>query len=292
MKINKAYFILIFGLILWGMYPIFTHHYLIGLDPLFLVSVSTLFASIPFLIQLILKKEFKKFISFSVLKTLLFVALFNAIGQGFLFIGTGLTSGTNTGLLLQSEPIYSLVLGVIIFGEIIGSSQIIATLLMVLGAMIIVYKGRAGLNVGDILILITPLMYQISHGFGKKLLNKGADVSLILAGRQFYGGIMLFILTFIVNKSLVKSYSFNSWLVGFYLAIFTAVVALCWYAVIKKIRVSIASSFLPLTALVSLIGAAFFLKEHVSIQQYVGFFLIVGGMIWQTYLINHKTLSA
>jgi len=284
MKFNKTYLILFLGMTLWGMYPLFTHKFVLGIDPLFLVSVSTLIAAIPFIIQLLIKKEFRQLFSLKNLKTLLLVALFTAIGQGFLFIGTKLTSGTNTGLLLQSEPIYSLILGVIFLGEVIGASQAGATLLMVIGAMTIVYKGGMNLNVGDILILLSPLMFQISHAFGKKLLSKGADIYLILAGRQFYGGLMLLILAFIFNKSMISLFTFNNLLSTFYLGLFSAIVALCWYASIKKIPVSVASSFLPLTAVVSLLGSVFFLKEIISVQQYFGFLFIVGGMVWQTRL--------
>lgn len=269
---------------LWGLYPIFTHRYIVGLDPMMLVSISTLIASTPFIIQLIARKELSQLFSIKILKTLIFVALFTAIGQAFLFIGTKLTSGTNTGLLLQSEPIYSLILGAIFLGEAISSGQILTTLLMVLGAMIIVYKGGSNINIGDILILLSPLIFQISHLFGKKLLNKKIDVNLILAGRQFFGGMMLLLFTFFTNKNAINLFNFKNITVGFFLGIIASIVALCWYMSIKKIPVSVASSFLPLTALVSLIASAVFLKEMISTQQYIGFFLIVGGMTWQTHL--------
>ncbi|MFA6533095.1 MAG: DMT family transporter [Patescibacteria group bacterium] len=288
MKFNKTYLILFTGMILWGLYPIFTHRYILGLDPLLLVSISTLIASVPFIIQLIIKKELSQLFSIKILKTLIFVALFTAIGQAFLFIGTKLTSGTNTGLLLQSEPIYSLILGAFFLGEIISSGQIFATLLMVFGAMVIVYKGGSSINLGDILILLSPLTFQISHLIGKRLLNKKVDVNLILAGRQFFGGAMLLFFAFATNKNAISLLSYKIVSIGFFLGIIAAIVALCWYLSIKKIPVSVASSFLPLTALVSLIASVVYLKEVVSIQQYIGFVLIVGGMFWQTHIINNK----
>lgn len=287
MKINKTYLILLLGMTLWGLYPIFTHKLVLTIDPLFLVSVSMFIASIPFIIQLIIKKKYNKLFSQKILKTLVPVALFTAVGQAFLFAGTKLTSGVNTGLLLQMEPIYSLILGVIFLGEIIGSGQIGTTLLMVIGAMTIVYKkGGINPNFGDLLILLSPLMFQISHAIAKKLLNKGADISLILAGRHLYGSIMLMFFAFIMNKSIIRLFNFNNLISTSYLGLFLSVIALIWYTSIKKIPVSIASSFLPLTALVSLLGSAFILKETISAQQYIGFFLIVGGMLWQTYRVN------
>lgn len=284
MKISKTYFILFLGMTLWGLFPIFTHQYVKTIDPLFLVSVSTISASIPFFLLLFLGKKIVSFFSIKFFKDIFWVAVLTAIGQGLLFTGTKLTSGTNTGLLLQSEPIYSLILGVIFFGEMVGGGQILATLIMVLGAMAIVYRGGSSLNIGDILILLSPLMFQISHLIGKKLLNKKIPVNMILAGRQFYGGIILVFFTLLTNKFAINTFNIDNFVIGLYLGIFTAIVALCWYSSIKKIPVSTASSYLPLTALVSLIGSYFILKESISIQQYLGFFLIIGGLLlssWQ-----------
>ena len=292
MKFNKTYLILTFGMVLWGMYPILTHKIVLGLDPLFLVSVSMLIASVPFIIQLILKKEYKQLFSQKILRALVPVALFTAAGQAFLFAGTKLTSGINTGLLLQVEPVYSLILGTIFLGEMVGGGQIGATLIMVAGAMTIVYKkGGVNLNFGDLLILLSPLMFQISHAIGKKILNKGAKIGLVLAGRHLYGGIMLIIFAFITNKSIISLFNINNIKTASYLGLYLSLLAFLWYSSIKKIPVSVASSFLPLTALVSLLGSVFFLKETISVQQYIGFFLIAGGIIWQTHLPIHRISS-
>ncbi len=291
MKFNKTYLILFLGMTLWGLLPLFTHKYVMTIDPLFLVSISTITASIPFFILLLAGKQIRNFFSINFLKDIFWVATLTAIGQGLLFIGTKLTSGTNTGLLLQSEPIYSLILGAIFLGEIISGGQILATLFMVLGAMAIVYRGGSSLNLGDIFILLSPLMFQMSHLMGKKLLNRKISVNMILAGRQFFGGLILVFFTLITSKSTVV-FNIHNFGVGLYLGMLTAIVALCWYSSIKKIPVSTASSFLPLTALVSLLGSVFFLKEIVGIQQYIGFFLIVGGMIWQANLHVHKVLTS
>ena len=282
---KSTYLVLLLGMFLWGMYPIFTHKFVLTLDPLFLVSVSMFIASIPFIIQLVIKKKHSQLFSQKFFKTLVPVALFTAVGQAFLFAGTKLTSGVNTGLLLQVEPIYSLMLGVIFLREMIGGGQIGATLIMVIGAMTIIYKkGGMSPNFGDLLILLSPLMFQISHAIAKKLLNKGTDIGLILAGRHLYGGIMLIIFVFIINKSVISLFNFNNLATASYLGLYLSLIAFIWYTSIKKIPVSVASSFLPVTALVSLLGSVFFLKETISIQQYMGFFLIVGGMLWQIRL--------
>ena len=186
-------------MVLWGLYPIVTHYFVRSLDPLFLVLISTFAASLPFIAMQFIKNKHKKLITKKTIQALLPVALFASLGHILLFVGTKYTTGVNTGLLLQIEPIYAMILGLIFFKEVFGLGRIGSTLTMILGAMIIVYKGGAALNIGDVFILLAPLMYQISHTLAKKLMNKGVDTTLILAGRMFYGGIIILIFVFIYH---------------------------------------------------------------------------------------------
>ncbi len=275
------YLLILTIMVLWGMYPLFTHYFVRTLDPIFLVSVSTLISALPFMIKALFQKNLSRIFSGKILKKLFIMAIFGALGSVFLFVGTKLTTGVNTGLLLQIEPIYSLILGTIFFGEVIGKKKFTATLLMVLGAMVIIYKPGLSPNIGDIFIILTTLMFQISHTFAKKLMDKGEDISIILAGRQLYAGILLVIFALIFNKSFFELFgSVQSLVSASYLGLSLSIIVLLWYLAIKRMPLSTASSFLPLTALVALLGSALLLKETISTQQYIGFALIVTGMIW------------
>ena len=271
-------------MILWGMYPLFTHYFVLKLDPFFLVSIATLISAIPFLIQIIATKKLLDFYSKRLLMFLIPAAVFAAIGNMLLFVGTKLTTGTNTGLLLQIEPIYSLIIGMIVFKEAFNKKRLLATTLMVLGAIVIIYKGWVVPNIGDIFILLTPLMYQIAHAFMKKLLDQGKNIALLLAGRQLFGGLMLLFFSLSINPSLSQLMTVQNIQSGTYLGLYLALAALLWYLAVKRMPLSIASSFLPITAVVALLGSSLFLKETITIRHYLGFILIVSGMIWQSIL--------
>ncbi|OGK20166.1 hypothetical protein A3C23_01535 [Candidatus Roizmanbacteria bacterium RIFCSPHIGHO2_02_FULL_37_13b] len=276
-----TYALLISVMVLWGLYPIVTHYFVRSLDPLFLVLISTFASSLPFIAIQFLQKNQRKLISKKTIQALLPVALFASLGHVLLFVGTKYTSGVNTGLLLQIEPIYAMILGVIFFKELFGLGRIGSTLTMIMGAMIIVYKGGATFNIGDILILLAPLMYQLSHTLAKKLMNKDIDTTLILAGRMLYGGIIILVFIFIYDKSLLNLlFSIESVASGVFLGFYLSVVVFLWYSALKKIPISVASAFLPLTALISLVGSSLFLRESITPQHYIGLLLIVGGMIW------------
>ncbi len=285
----NSYLLLLLVMILWGMYPIFTHYFVLQLDPVFLVSIATLFSSIPFILKLILTKNKKGIYSRKILKPLLPIAIFAALGNILLFVGTKLTSGTNTGLLLQIEPIYALILGLIIFRESFDRKKFLATGLMILGAIVVIYKGFVLPNIGDIFILLTTLMYQISHTFVKKLLDKGEAMTLILAGRQLLGGLMLLFFAYIQAPNFLdllnNPQNIGS---GIYLGLYLSIVLILWYSAVKKMPLSVASSFLPVTALVALLGSAIFLKETITTQHYLGFIIIVSGMILQSRLTISK----
>lgn len=275
-------------MVLWGLYPIFTHYFVLQLDPLFLVSVSTLISSLPFLIKIIFTKNVSQLFSKQLLKQTFPAAVFVALGNVLLFAGTKLTTGTNTGLLLQIEPIYSLLVGIIVFKEAFNTKRLFATSLMIGGAIIIIYKGFVLPNLGDIFILLTTLMYQISHAFIKKLLDKGKDMALLLGVRQFLGGLMLLLFALIVNPSASQLVTVNNLQSGTYLGLYLAVVILLWYMAVKRMPLSIASSFLPITAIFALLGASLFLKETIMPQHYVGFLLIVSGILWLAKLFSKK----
>jgi drug/metabolite transporter (DMT)-like permease len=269
-------------MVLWGLYPIFTHYFVRSLDPVFLSSVSTVFSSVPFLVMLLFSKNKSYAKPARILKPIFLTAFFAGVGSMLLFTGTRLTSGTNTGLLLQVEPMYALLLGVYIFKEKFDRGKFSATLLMVLGAVVIIYKGFVPPNIGDIFVLFTTLMFQISHVFVKRLLDKGEDMTWILFLRQLLGGLMLVIFACIISPSFLQlATSPESVLHAGFLGIYLSAVILLWYSAVKKMPLSVASSFLPITALVALIASALFLKETITTQHIFGFILIVSGMLWQ-----------
>lgn len=284
-----TYTILIAVMILWGLYPIVTHYFVRNIDPLFLVSASTLVGAIPFIIKTTYSRNLAFLLNRNNISSLFFVTVFGTAGHILLFVGTKYTSGANTGLLLQIEPIYSLIIGIFLFKETISISRLFATVVMIAGAAIIVYRGNLSLNIGDVLILLTPLMYQLSHSFSKKMLDRGIDSSNILAVRQLLGGIVMVFFASFFNSQFFSFFTRTNISVAIFLGLYLSLVVFLWYAVLKNMLLSFASSFLPLTAAVSLLGSGLFLKETINAQQIVGFLLIIIALAWLSKSAIFKT---
>ncbi|MDP2861153.1 MAG: DMT family transporter [bacterium] len=238
--------------------------------------------SFPFLLKLKLQNQEKDLYSQKFIKSLLGIAILTTIGSFFYFVGTKYTTGINTGLLTQIEPFYAIVLSAIFLGEAVKRNQIMATLTMVLGAVVLVYKGLDQLNIGDILIVLAPMFFQASHIIAKKIMNKVSDTDVIPAARLLYSGLLLTIFALIVNPLSFQQLFFwqNVVSIMIFAFIFRALDFYLWYQAIKRISVPKASAVIPLAAAISFVGSVFFLKEIPDARQYVGLFLIMGALNW------------
>jgi len=72
---------------------------------------------------------------------------------------------------------------------------------------------------------------------------------------------------------------------------------LLFYSAIKRISLATTSLFIPIAAVFSLLGSAFFLHEHITAQHYLGFFFISVGLLLlsRAYVmkkshVSHKAL--
>jgi drug/metabolite transporter (DMT)-like permease len=291
MKISlklQGLFLVILSMIIYGLNPVFANYLVKNIDPFLLAGASFLIASIPLLVQLVVSKDLHYLYKGKFLKSLLFVTAFALVGDTLFFLGTYLTTGINTAILLQLEPIYALILASIFLGEIIKARQIFAVLTVVLGAIIIVNKGTESLNVGDIFIITAPLFYQLSHLTAKNILNKISNVTIVPAARLLYGGILLTTFALFIKPELVSGISFTNFnniiLYGLYLSLDYFL----WYQVLKRLPLSVASAFLPFSIIVSILGAMLLLKETITLPQYLGASLVLGGLLWLSLMYLKK----
>ncbi|MFW6149614.1 MAG: DMT family transporter, partial [Atribacterota bacterium] len=180
-----------------GALPILGKYGVSLIHPLFFAAMANLIAAASLIIFILIRKNsLRLLINKKYFISLLFIAFFGTtLSNIFFFYGVRLTSGINSAILLQVEPIYALLIGYLLLQERITLRQIISTFIIVFGTILVVYQGTMQLNWGDLLVLATPLCYQIGHFITKRLLNQNdLNPLLIAAGRTFYGGIFLLII--------------------------------------------------------------------------------------------------
>ena len=284
-KEKEGIILVIICVFIHGSQPILGKYGVSLVPPLFFASLTNLIAAV-FLILLILARRENIFLLLKAryFLTLLSIGFFGTTLSNVLFFyGVRLTSGINSAILLQVEPIYALLIGYLLLKERVNSRQIIATLFIILGTLLVVYQGTSTWNWGDILVLLTPICYQISHFFSKRLLNKTDLNPLFIAtGRTLYGGIFLFLLSQLAGIheiTILAKHNMLSLFI-FYGIVVYALSYLTFYEAIKRINLSKASAIISVYPAVSILLAWFILKEVPDWYQLTGFFIILLGIFY------------
>lgn len=254
------------------------------IHPLFFATVTSLIAGGCLFMVTLIKGNWKILLDRKYLFYFLIIGFFGITLSNILFFyGVTLTSGINSAILLQIEPLYALFIGYIFLKERIGLKQIIFTFVIILGTLTVLYQGGFKVNWGDGLVLFTPLCWQITHFQSKRLMaNYKAITPLIIATvRTLYGGILLFIINYLwgvnqfnkLGEPKILMVIFFQGMVGF------ALQYLVWYEAIKRINLSKATTLVCVYPVFSIILAWFILKEIPTINHLIGFGLILIGII-------------
>lgn len=267
------------NMLVYGLTPVAIKYLMSGYNPLLFSGVASVIGALP-LILIPNRSARGEMFGGDLFKRLLLIAAISGAANGLFFVGANLTSAMNTGLLEQIEPIYSLILSAIFLREVINGGKILASITMVVGAMLIAYRGYDGFNPGDLLIVAAPFLFQVSHLIAKRVLPLVKHVFIVPAARLFYGGLGLLVLGLVLDGG-SSHQLFNPsfwWSALIFGLIFRTVDLMLWYTALKYIPLSTASSLLPLGACVAFSSSMFLLGETADLNHYLGFALILVGL--------------
>ncbi len=280
----------IIQLIAAGFQPVFTKFAAERIDPLFAASMASLVGCIIPLVFLAKHKSLKMFLKLKNLKDIYIIGFFGTtITFILLFFGARMTSGINTAILLQTEPIYSIFLSYFLLKERITKKQIFSTILILIGVVTVVYSGTFSLNLGDLFIILTPLFWQISHLLSKKSIKR-LGTFFIQGGRYLSAGLTMLLISTLIGSNqfgvLYKPAELSSILIiGFVVA---GIGSLAWYESIKRINLSKATAMISPYSVLSVILAWFILSELPSIYQIIGLIFVLVGMLLLSRVKSRK----
>lgn len=130
--------------------------------------------------------RWRRVVSPELARPLLTMGLFSGAATMIYIVALNYTTPVNAVIVAQVEVLYSALLSARYLGERPTLKQSLASLLVVAGTALIVLRDlRSPRWRGDLMILATPWMYQLSHIAGKKL-PKDLDAVVLAGGRQLY----------------------------------------------------------------------------------------------------------
>ena len=189
------------------------------------------------------------------------------------------------------SPILIAIASTSILKERISRGQVSGICFAAVGTLIVVLGGSVSLQLnpdffyGSILLLATPVLWTFYTFLGRRTLEKYNSV-VVLTYVTVFGG--LFLLPFSVADNsirLVLSMSLFSWLAIVYLAVTCTLVGYyIWFYAVERVGATVTSSILFGEPLVTVLLAALFVGEKITVPIGVGGLLIFLGV----YLVTKK----
>jgi drug/metabolite transporter (DMT)-like permease len=185
-------------------------------------------------------------------------------------------------LLLQTEPVYSLMLTGLILGEVPTPAQVGATV-MILGGISSAYLGAGAVTLGwgAMLIALTPLMWQSSHIISLRLMPPLSPTFMTTA-RFTYSSLMLSALLMAAHPhDFMRMAHVDIALPIIATGLLSyAAGAYTWYGAISRLSLSWTTAVsVPGVPLLSVAFAIIFLGERATLRELVGLGVAVCGIV-------------
>ncbi len=263
--------------------PVITRWGAVHLDPLLFCTGACVFASICTIPLLQFSGELRLIVDPRYRVRLFMMGMAGTVMTS-LTLTFGLTriSAVAGVLLLQTEPVYSLVLSTIFVAERPSARQMLATAIILVGIGSVFGAGGAFSPLwAAAIIFLTPLFWQISHVIGLKVMPPLTPTS-VAGGRFFYASIVLTAMLLIFRRdSLVQLADLTSLSViavtGFFIYFLSAVT---WYGAINRLSLAWSTALVvPGIPILSILFAVMFLGERATAREVVGILISVGGVL-------------
>jgi drug/metabolite transporter (DMT)-like permease len=185
-------------------------------------------------------------------------------------------------LLLQTEPVYSLILSMIFVGERPSTRQILATATILVGIGSVFAGGGSFSPLwASAILFTTPLFWQASHVVGLKLMPPLTPTTMI-GGRFFYASIVLSALLLIFRRESLVQLADPTTLgvigvTGFFIYFLSG---LTWYGAINRLSLAWTTALVvPGIPILSILFAVMFLGERATMREVVGILISVSGVL-------------
>lgn len=185
-------------------------------------------------------------------------------------------------ILLETEPVYSLILSVVVVGERPSSRQLLATAAILIGIASVFFSGGAFAPMfAAMLVIITPFFWQTSHVLGLRVMPPLTPITV--AGARFIFAACVFIPMFLLRPGASMAPLRDPSLLavvcatGFFVYFLSA---LTWYGAISRLSLSWTTALvIPGVPLISMLFAMMFLGEHPTAREVTGVLIAIGGVL-------------
>jgi len=251
-----------------------------SITPMASLFYSSVFTAGVFLVLFCFRPKWQELFLPGVLKELLFVALIIGVGYyGLFFLGLKYTSAGNASLIAMMEIFYSYLFFHVLRKEKLDARHLAGGMLMILGAVLVLFNKVSVFRVGDLIILVAAAFPALGNYYQQKL-RKKISTKTVLFGRSMLTLPFLAILAFALRENLSPAVMRGSfWFLLLNGTIFLGISKIFWLEGIHRISVTKANIIASVSPAFTLLLAAFFLKQYPNFWQILAF-LPLGIGLW------------
>ncbi len=184
-------------------------------------------------------------------------------------------------ILLQSEPVYSLILATVVIGERPSWRQLLATAIILVGiGSVFGTKGEFTPLWAAGLVFCTPLFWQASHVMGLKMMPPLTPIT-VTAGRMIYAAFALVAMLLITRPATLSQLASVPALTamiaaGFFIYFLSS---LTWYGAINRLSLAWTTALvIPGIPVLSILFAVVFLGETATRREIIGVLIAISGV--------------
>lgn len=263
-----------------GLVPAFSKFAVMRVDPLLYGAVAVTVAALVSLTIAFVRGELASIFDPAYLKWLVPIAVLGTtVTTLLLFFGARLADGVSAALLLQTEPVFSLALAWIFWRRGASRRHLLGTALVLGGIVMVLYDGTFRIGLGEVLVLLAPLGWQLSHVLALRVMPPLSPYA-VTAARYLYGGAGLILVQAFVGSSPPSALGPR----GLSMALFHGGIlfycgTLFWYETIRRLDLTRATAIVtPCEPVISLVLVWILLGGLPNAWQASGMALLVPGM--------------
>ena len=206
-----------------------------------------------------------------------------AVLSSLIFLGLRETSVTNAVLIGRFGPVLYAIIGSLILGNRLSKVELFGFSLIVIGIGVITLKtNNFQLNRGDILILLSTLVYTATALIGRIALSGKCSLAVVVFSRNFVSSVFFFIVAVLLFgwHHFMDIFSGQLWIVmSIYGLIIIVLSQLMWYSALKRLNSKTVGSLTSLSPIFSIFFAYILNGESPSQVQLTALVVIIIGLL-------------
>jgi drug/metabolite transporter (DMT)-like permease len=204
------------------------------------------------------------------------------------------TTPANAAIVAQVEVLYSAALTAWLLGERPSLKLALAALLVMCGTGLVMLHDLSSPRwKGDLMILCTPWLYQVSHIFAKRL-PRDLDSVTLSGGRVFYG-ILTMAPICLWSITHAGRWSWTPGAIGILVAqglLMSSLNFVLWYKAIRNMELSTATTFMLSYPALTLVFSWLLGREAIMGVQILGLACSFSGAVWTARLTQETRRHA